>query len=200
MAQVFLPTQAQVDAKYGPGGTDVPLADGGTGASTAAAALANLGAVAKTDVGALRLFPERFRASVGAPTLTSLNTRWPIWSFAKGATEQVSGMWTVPGDWNTVAVDLMVANMTADAGDVRWMVDFIASAAGESLNATPVSIGLMSVTALGQYLLQVIELATAIAVVPGKLQGFRLGRAGASGLDTKAGASALVAVQIRRLT
>lgn len=156
--------------------------------------------VAKADVGTVLLFPERFRASVGTPTLTSLNTRWPVWSFGDAASEQISGMWSVPAYWNTMAVDLIVANLTADAGDIVWIVEFKEFATGETLNATPAALGSGATTALGQYIRQTIVMGTGIAVTPSKLQGFRLGRSGASGLDTKVGAAALVAVQIRRLT
>lgn len=73
VAALWTDINDRVDASYNPGGTDVAVADGGTGSSTAAGARANLGLAIGTDVQAYSAILQNTTASFTAADKTRLD-------------------------------------------------------------------------------------------------------------------------------
>jgi hypothetical protein len=140
-----------------------------------------------------------FTSTVGSPSFTTLDLRVGVWSFDDAADERANAPFEVPAGWASFTVDFMVANMTADTGDVRWVVDFGEFADGDDLDVTLPTAQATVVTAGTQYVMDVATISTAaIACTPGKQQLLRIGRTGASGSDTKTGDAAIIAVVINK--
>lgn len=149
-------------------------------------------------VTSFRLYPTQFVAVTGTPVVSSVNLRIPCIAFDATADERCVAGFTVPPGWATFDVDFIVANLTADAGDIRWSCDFIEYADGDNLNVTPTQQASV-VTAAAQYIEDIAQVSTSsFACTPGKQQLLRVGRTGNSGTDTKAGDMGLVAVIIRK--
>jgi hypothetical protein len=141
----------------------------------------------------------RFSLAVGSPSFSSVNSRVGAWALDATADERVVAPFEVPSGWATLTVDFIVANLTADAGDVRWALDFGEFADGDNLNITLPTSQATVVTALGQYIMDVATVSTApVACTPGKQQILRVSRTGSSGSDTKAGDAAFVSAVINK--
>jgi len=183
---------------YRSGGTDVAIADGGTGASTAAAALTALGG--KTLTGdRISLGAGTLVSCQGSPTLaTSTNT--PYWRLDDGSSVGLEGAgdgFTVPPGWTTVDISFVWFNFTTDAGDVRLQV--FAGMLADGVSHANYNIDTqVTATASSQNLIVRTTVASGFAVTPGRWMAVAGCRRGADAADTKTGDIGLLSVEIVR--
>jgi hypothetical protein len=203
---------------YVPGGTDVAVSDGGTGASSASAARTNLGLgnvdntsdankpVSTAQAAATFLVADRvwmgardfagFGGSASGANRGTANSVFPVTEFDAASQEGAVATVSLPaGIWATMHVDLWWLNPGAGTGDVAWRLDYHFLASGIAGSDT---IGTHTVfPALGQNVVTVSRLASDVPVV-GSIFRPEIVRAAAAGVDTLANDASMIGVLLVR--
>lgn len=110
----------------------------------------------------------------------------PSWLLDATTTEGVSGSIILPEGLTSVNVDVVWANWTTDAGDVKFRLSHKLKADGEAVSGATVD-NEVTVTAGSQFVRATTRIASSIAVTADDLFGLNIYRLGGDAADTKAG-------------
>ncbi len=150
------------NAIYRAGGTDVPVADGGTGASTASNARTNLGLVIDTDVQAysaktkaiadLAWAASKFPEFTGTGTLQATNIEYDIYTPTATLTTNLDGV-----TCNASTAYIRIGNFAVVWGTIA--IDPTAAGATQGYITLPVASDFVQITQLGGVLANGIDAA-----------------------------------------
>lgn len=128
----------------------------------------------------LWLGAERFTQPTGATT-TLVGSRYPGYLYDASADETTRTSYWLPGDWHTMQLDILWANISANVGNVVWQIDLAAPDAAGSLAADSAT-QQVTVAAGGNAILTISNAFT--YTVARGLNHIRVTRKGSAAADT----------------
>lgn len=148
-----------------------------------------------------------FSASVGAPTLSVRNSRWPAWAFSSSQSRAVSTSTFLPASWRRFKATILWTNAGAGGGAVRWTLSHVSALDGAAMSpgndategfGSP--IGTDGVVAPLQDILKQTVMVESKRLVagPSQLTHFRVNRT-VGGNDTLANDAALFGILLERV-
>ncbi|KKN31246.1 hypothetical protein LCGC14_0825900 [marine sediment metagenome] len=175
-------------------GTDIQLGAAGHAKYTDAEAISAVGG--ETQTRTVMLLMLDFSIHTGTPAyevgVSSVRRR-----FDDGTTEEIIAQFVVPEDYVSGGVIRLYYTMaSATSGDVRWFTRVASKQEGESLS-TSGSTDTANDTAQGTAAnVGIVDITTSETLAAGDVANLRVGRSGASGLDTATGDALLHAVEL----